>query len=190
MATHVFSSEELNASLNAHAFSAIGTYTQESRGVNAQSLLNELVKPVRKPYETLIKFKPVPATPSMRDQASLAGCNPWQIFLLPGGNVDLAMPLELRGDVVLGCNADSDADVDVNLESFGGYSRGVSRRHLMLRPTRTRLYAIDLKSTNGTWINGMPTSQAHVLKDGDLLTLGQLHLQIRIMQQPGPSIPH
>ncbi len=47
----------------------------------------------------------------------------------------------------------------------------VSRRHARIQPGADGYYAVDLQSTNGTYINDMPASM-YKLKDGDYLRVG------------------
>ena len=47
----------------------------------------------------------------------------------------------------------------------------VSRRHARIESSGEGFYAIDLQSTNGTFINDMPSAMA-TLKDGDYLRIG------------------
>jgi len=47
----------------------------------------------------------------------------------------------------------------------------VSRRHARIEPTADGFYAIDLQSTNGTFVNDVPSDVA-TLKDGDYLRIG------------------
>ncbi|MBI1831723.1 MAG: GGDEF domain-containing protein [Planctomycetes bacterium] len=47
----------------------------------------------------------------------------------------------------------------------------VSRRHARIQPGADGFYAVDLQSTNGTYINDMPASM-YKLKDGDYLRVG------------------
>ncbi|MBI2803636.1 MAG: GGDEF domain-containing protein [Planctomycetes bacterium] len=47
----------------------------------------------------------------------------------------------------------------------------VSRRHARIQPGADGYYAVDLQSTNGTYINDLPTSM-YKLKDGDYLRVG------------------
>lgn len=110
----------------------------------------------------------------------------WRVVIGPVGATGRPMPLEIRGDVVVGSNRDPNVNVDVNIFDWKGYQYGVSRRHVMLRPSRNKLYIMDLRSTNGTHVNGLPlgVGWAYALKDGDLLTLGRLHVRVRITQQP------
>jgi FHA domain len=160
--------------------------TREENRVNALTFLNEMSKPRQNAHSATVQFDPVPASPALRDSLLWREVAPWQIVILPSGRVGRVLALELRGDVVVGSNSEPAADLDVNLAELDGYQQGVSRRHVLLRPTREKLYVIDLGSTNGTSINGLssPVGEAHSLRDGDLLTLGSLHLQVRVARQP------
>jgi pSer/pThr/pTyr-binding forkhead associated (FHA) protein len=82
----------------------------------------------------------------------------------------------------------------VNLASWQGEERGVSRRHALLRPGREKLFILDLGSTNGTHYNGTPltTDRAQPLQAGDLLTLGRLHVRVKAVtaaDAPPPDPP-
>jgi hypothetical protein len=115
---------------------------------------------------------------------------PWQVLVMPAEATGEPIALELHGDVILGSDRRMDGsledDMDVNLAAWGGYDYGVSRRHLMLRPSSSKLFLMDLRSTNGTHVNGLPLGigWAYALKDADLVTLGQLHIRFRIIQRP------
>jgi two-component system, cell cycle response regulator len=58
----------------------------------------------------------------------------------------------------------SDCDIRINDHS-------VSRRHARLQPGADGYYAVDLQSTNGTYVNDIPASM-YKLKDGDYLRVG------------------
>jgi diguanylate cyclase (GGDEF)-like protein len=47
----------------------------------------------------------------------------------------------------------------------------VSRRHARIQPSADGFYAVDLQSTNGTYVNDVPASM-YKLKDGDYLRVG------------------
>jgi two-component system cell cycle response regulator len=47
----------------------------------------------------------------------------------------------------------------------------VSRRHARIQPAADGFYAVDLQSTNGTYVNDVPASM-YKLKDGDYLRVG------------------
>src|ERR1019366_3096173 len=51
------------------------------------------------------------------------------------------------------------------------HDHSVSRRHARIQPGADGYYAVDLQSTNGTYINDVPASM-YRLKDGDYLRVG------------------
>lgn len=59
-----------------------------------------------------------------------------------------------------------DADCDIH-----HYDHSVSRRHVRIEPGMDGHYAVDLQSTNGTFVNDRPASMSK-LKDGDYLRVG------------------
>jgi diguanylate cyclase (GGDEF)-like protein len=58
----------------------------------------------------------------------------------------------------------SDSEIRINDHS-------VSRRHARIQPGADGYYAVDLQSTNGTYVNDIPASM-YKLKDGDYLRVG------------------
>lgn len=94
--------------------------------------------------------------------------------------------LDVAGDVVIGRGKKAETGVDVDLDRYEGFSRGVSRRHAMLRPSPRTLYLLDLGSTNGTMHNAMPINQGvtRSLSNGDTLTFGQLSCTVQIIDGP------
>ena len=52
----------------------------------------------------------------------------------------------------------------------------VSRRHAEVRPTGDGWTIVDLGSTNGTRVNGVPVTD-HRLQDGDTITVGDASLR-------------
>jgi len=97
--------------------------------------------------------------------------------------------IEIIGDVVLGRGKKSEPSPDLDLDEYGALDKGVSRRHALIRPTRNRLFIIDLNSTNGTTHNMIPIGPgiARALANNDTVTLGNLTFTIKIVEQPGPG---
>ena len=62
----------------------------------------------------------------------------------------------------------------------------VSGRHAVVGFEQGRYYIEDLKSSNGTLLNGKPV-QRSTLDDGDTIRIGPL--EIRFVDRPAPSIP-
>ena len=97
------------------------------------------------------------------------------------------MGVDIVGDMVIGRGAGGPKSPDLDLDTYGAVEHGVSRRHALLRPTRNRLYIIDLDSTNGTMLNAAPLGGgvARSLQDNDSLTLGNFTFTLKIIDGPG-----
>lgn len=57
-------------------------------------------------------------------------------------------------------------------------NRRISRQHCSLTLEHGILHVSDLGSSNGTWVNGAPVTQATRLNPGDLLELGEERLEV------------
>ncbi len=68
------------------------------------------------------------------------------------------------GDAPIVIGRASDCEIRINDHS-------VSRRHARIQPGADGFYAVDLQSTNGTYVNDLPASM-YKLKDGDYLRVG------------------
>lgn len=65
---------------------------------------------------------------------------------------------------------------------------GISRSHAMLQPGPAGGYMLaDLRSTNGTYLNGLRLEQVAPLRDGDKLELGDVALTFRCQHTPGQT---
>src|SRR5262249_6148519 len=58
------------------------------------------------------------------------------------------------------------SDVEIRIQDHS-----VSRRHARIQPGADGYYAVDLQSTNGTYVNDVPAAMRQ-LKDGDYLRVG------------------
>jgi hypothetical protein len=153
-----------------------------------------LVPPERLPFGTppeweVDHFKRVPAysEPSLPARPDRV----WRIVLASPNSAHPLLGLEIHDDVVLGRSAPSQPPPDIDLTTLDAAKQGVSRRHAMLRPTNRHLYLIDLGSTNGSYLNSVPIGAgvARPLTDYDTISLGQLHLALKIERRPAPSQP-
>lgn len=128
-----------------------------------------------------LEFNPVPFAPESpkADKAAV-----WRIQLAFVKDTKQQFGLEINGEVILGRDADIPNLVD--LKKYTEDMHGVSRQHLMLRPTVTNLYAMDLGSTNGTYRNGrsIGVNNPTVLHNGDILDLGGLQFILYIVTRP------
>lgn len=74
---------------------------------------------------------------------------------------------------------------DVDLSPFNAHRKGVSREHLAITFRDHMLQVEDLRSMNGSLLNGwvlMP-HEPRVLRDGDQLILGRLSLYVAVLRE-------
>jgi hypothetical protein len=98
-----------------------------------------------------------------------------------------SLPKQQRDQVVALFN---EAELQrVSLNPYGAEAGGVSREHAALVREDTMLTLIDLNSTNGTYLNGLPLPafQSRIVRDGDELQLGVLKLIFQFGSIPAPS---
>lgn len=125
--------------------------------------------------------------PAHTAPSEFPGGSRWRIELHDLGSGSTPLGLEIVGDTVLGRGKTGAAIPDLDLDEYRAFDLGVSRRHALLRPTKNRLYLIDLGSTNGTLLNATPLGQgvARAISDNDTVTLGNLSFTIRVADRPG-----
>jgi two-component system phosphate regulon sensor histidine kinase PhoR len=112
----------------------------------------------------------------------------WRLrFDVLGSDPAKSFGLDIHGDVVLGRGDETKELVD--LSPYHATESGVSREHLRLHIENGRLFAIDLESTNGTRINGLPISKYTPadLSDQDTLQLGNFKLRISFVDVPSTA---
>lgn len=69
---------------------------------------------------------------------------------------------------------------DIDLTRFDGIDMGVSRRHAALVRYKDVVHIIDLKSMNGTFVNGerLVPDNPHPLSDGDKVGIANLNFVV------------
>lgn len=69
---------------------------------------------------------------------------------------------------------------EIDLGDHGVASRGISRRHAIICREQSVLTVRDLKSTNGTYLNGqkLVPLESRVLRNGDELLIGYLEMKV------------
>lgn len=117
--------------------------------------------------------------------AEMAGRPAWRVRFDPTFSSNNPFGLDINGEIILGRGIDGPQYVTL----FSGEESeklGVSRQHALLRPTDTKLYIVDLNSTNGTWINGhsIGVNTPHALSNGDRLVLGRMECIVTIVKRP------
>jgi len=110
----------------------------------------------------------------------------WLIEFVGFGGRSAPSGIEVAGDVILGVPRPGYEPPDFDLTPYRADEKGVSRRHAVIRPSRNRLYLIDLQSTNGTRVNAVPVGSgvAMELRSQDTISLGALTFTIRIIASP------
>jgi pSer/pThr/pTyr-binding forkhead associated (FHA) protein len=70
---------------------------------------------------------------------------------------------------------------DLDLTSYGGLEKGVSRRHAKITRRGQEIFIEDLGSVNGTLLNGKRLTPylQHPLTSGDEIQIGRLALHVR-----------
>jgi hypothetical protein len=83
-----------------------------------------------------------------------------------------------NGEFVLGRKAGTTSENLLDLAPFGGYSLGVSRRHVVIRRRGDVYEVLDLGSVNGTWVNEerLVSHKSYPLPSGSHLRLGRMRL--------------
>lgn len=133
------------------------------------------LKPATGPLDSATTYRVMPVHAA---QKALPADTPyWRVELQNLGS-GATLGLDIVADAVVGRGPDADID----LGQHGGADKGVSRRHIILRPTRSALYLVDLGSTNGTRINGLPLgrSEARALQSDAIITLGKMTFTLKI----------
>jgi pSer/pThr/pTyr-binding forkhead associated (FHA) protein len=109
---------------------------------------------------------------------------PWRVLLQVGGENKTTVGVSVHDYTVIGRADGSENDADVDLNPYGAFQNGVSRRHAAISHDKGAIYIEDLESTNGTRINGfqLPPNQKFRLRDGDELELGRVRIIIRFVR--------
>lgn len=100
-------------------------------------------------------------------------------------------PISLRmgvGDKIILGRSDVHMDIypDLDLTPYGGMEKGVSRHHTAVIAERDRLLIVDLKSTNGTFVNGqrLQAGQPYRLRHGDEIHCGEVRIDVAFALEP------
>lgn len=94
---------------------------------------------------------------------------------------DISLPIHVADRVTIGrldFNTSDKADID--LMPYGARDQGVSRRHAALYRTRHTVSLVDLKSSNGTYLNEVKLLpyQPRLLREDDEVRLGNMRFHV------------
>ena len=96
--------------------------------------------------------------------------------------LDQTQPVEIRpeDEFFIGRLTEETKEKVVDLTSYNAFDMGVSRRHLMIKRAGKGYNAIDLFSTNGTWVNevNLVPQSPFPLKSGSQIRLGKMRIFI------------
>lgn len=132
-------------------------------------------------------YHPVPQILNLPGEAYVPRC--WRIqFISENGDV---MGFDIYDDAILGRGRQVRDRMGIDFTEWAAQDKGVSREHVLLRPTPTCLYLVDIGSTNGTFHNVeiVTPGVARELADGDIIVLGRLVLHLRIVHSPQDELP-
>ena len=84
--------------------------------------------------------------------------------------------IDPSGEFVIGRKAGTTSDLLLDLAPFGGYSLGLSRRHVVIRRNAGGYEVLDLGSVNGTWLEEqrLTPHQTYPLPSGSHLRMGRM----------------
>lgn len=82
--------------------------------------------------------------------------------------------------IILGRSSDADVEVD---------DTGVSRKHLEIRSEHGKVWAVDLGSTNGSYVNGQKVDGRAELFDGSVISMGRTRITFRMLPQRSGGRP-
>ena len=88
--------------------------------------------------------------------------------------------IDSKDEFVVGRKVGATSELLLDLGPFGGYSLGLSRRHILIRRTREGYEIVDLGSVNGTWLNEerLVPHQPYPLPSGSHLRLGRMRMLV------------
>jgi DNA-binding response OmpR family regulator/pSer/pThr/pTyr-binding forkhead associated (FHA) protein len=97
-----------------------------------------------------------------------------------------SVKFRLDNRAVIGRPSPDGTKPDVDLSLYGAEEQGVSRQHIALGIENAQLTVTDLGSGNGTLLNGkrLESQKSQPLKHGDILVLGRLEAQLRVVISP------
>ena len=97
--------------------------------------------------------------------------------------VQESLIVSVADSVILGRGGPDNAnEVKIDLKPYGASECGVSRRHARFHRIMAIIYITDLKSLNGTFLNGerLLPHQARILRDGDQVHFGRLAFRVHL----------
>lgn len=110
---------------------------------------------------------PAPARPTVPAAPSRQPVRLQPVLDIDGQRYSLNAP-----SIVLGRSSEADILIE---------DTGVSRRHLEIRTENGVTHAVDMGSTNGSYVNGQRVSGSTELTDGSTITMGRTKIIFRLL---------
>jgi len=161
----------------------------KSRKTVTTELFTEVPKPEFSDVQSTAEvdhFVQLPrATSDLRPEAAAMT---WRIVLQSSNHDHEPLNLEICEDVIIGRTQDYIVP-DLDLTEYDAQELGISRQHALLHPTPDSLELVDLLSSNGTAVNQvrLKKGEYRALKHDDVLSFGQLHFMLKIVDRPDSS---
>lgn len=111
--------------------------------------------------------EPAPARPTVPAAPSRQPVRLQPVLDIDGQRYSLNAP-----SIVLGRSSEADILIE---------DTGVSRRHLEIRTGNGVTHAVDMGSTNGSYVNGQRVSGSTELTDGSTITMGRTKIIFRLL---------
>ncbi|BCN29979.1 hypothetical protein bsdtb5_12740 [Anaeromicropila herbilytica] len=83
---------------------------------------------------------------------------------------------ELRNELVIGRVGNSSDQAKIIID----YESSVSKRHCRIYLKESNVYIVDMGSSNHTFLNGVMLNDEQLLKDGDVIGVGNLSLEVAL----------
>jgi hypothetical protein len=140
-------------------------------------------EPVSAPLDTtLMPGMDSDATPQVKDMWGNALFSKHTLLLIDIEGVTSSFVLHPTEKITLGrAEAHQSLDSFLDLTPYAAHLKGVSRRHAAISQSGHTLMITDVGSANGTYLNEvrLMTNQPRILRDGDMIRLGQLVAYVR-----------
>lgn len=117
---------------------------------------------------------------SFTDQATLAPTHLLLQIAQDDGST-ISIGAQVKSKLIIGRGEPSTENPpDIDLTQFNAQTMGVSREHAFIIKHQDQLHFLDNHSRNHSYLNGkkVEPDQNHLLKDGDKLELGRLHVTV------------
>lgn len=145
----------------------------------------------QQPKQKKTDYLNLPTGSEMAERASSAHTKPFTNesrlqFTIDGQRFTVTVKHEMF--IGRSVEGDEQSKVEIDLTPYGAYQNGVSRRHAVLRLHDGALYIEDLRSTNGTRINGaqLTPDREYRLRDSDEVEFARVRTIIHFLNAEEP----